>query len=130
MLGIVDTEVFNATALVGCADKTLALMVIVPMPEGHAFLVQLVRVKMITLELTVEAELGLEVCLANATSRIWEMLLEVGKHFASWHLEVDMVASGIEVNFCPLIYAFGHLLAQSAKHDIMHGWQDAALPLT
>lgn len=129
MLGVVDREILHATTLISCSDEALSLVLANPMPEGFTFLVELVGIKVESFELAIEAKLCLEVSLRDARASIGEVTLEILEHFASWHLEVDVIACGVEVNFCPLIYALGHLLTQCAKHDIMHRWKNTALPL-
>ena len=129
MFCVIDAEILYATAFIGSAYKSLALVVLNPMQEGFAFLIELIGVEVIALKLAVEAELCLEVRLAYATPGIGEMLLEVGEHLATRHLQVYMIAGGIKINFSPLKDAFAHLLTQCAKHDIMHRWQHTALTL-
>ena len=93
MLGVVDREIFHATAFIGRADEALALVLTNPMSERLAFLVELVRIEMEALELAIEAKLCLEVGLRYARASIGEVTLEILEHFASWHLKVDVIAS-------------------------------------
>lgn len=129
MLGVVDREIFHATAFIGRADETLALVVVVPMAERLTLFVELVRIEMEALELAIEAKLCLKVGLRYARASIREMALEVLEHLATRHLQVDMIACRIEVNLSPLIDALAHLLSQCAKHDIVHWRKNTALSL-
>lgn len=55
MFCVIDAEILYATAFVGSAYKTLALVVLNPVPEGFSFLVELIGVEVIALELAIEA---------------------------------------------------------------------------
>lgn len=65
MLSIVDGEVFHATAFVGCADKALSRVERLPGSERFPFLVQSVRVEVVSFELAIIAQFGSEVRLAD-----------------------------------------------------------------
>lgn len=92
MLGVVDREIFHATAFIGRADETLALVVVVPMAERLALFVELVGVEVIALELAIEAKLCLKVGLRYARASIGEVTLEILEHLATRHLEVDVMS--------------------------------------
>lgn len=64
MLGVVDREIFHATAFIGRADETLSLVVVVPMAERLALFVELVGVEVIALELAIELKFSFKIRLA------------------------------------------------------------------
>ena len=65
MLGVVDREIFHATAFIGRADETLALVVVVPMAKRLTLFVELVRIEMITFELAIELKFSFEIRLTD-----------------------------------------------------------------